>query len=330
MLTRKDLHRPPRARAIAAAAVAAALVWGCTRGRQTGTTGSPAVASAATGNARPEPPGPPVVGAPAPPSPSETRAAWREGVGLFGKRDYSSAVAPLRTAAAGRPDDASIHYLLGLALWKSGDPEGASGELERSATIDPTSVRTFINLARVRNEGGRFAPALEAADAAIRIRPDSADALHQRGRALLALGRADEALESLTEARRIDSGNGYLANTIGYLLIQRGRPEEALPFLEAARETLPGVAYVRNNLGVVYERLGRRADALAEFRAAVEAGDSEGKGAASLARLDAPLPPPEKPENEATGNAPEPGGEGSKEGTAVAHDVPPGADPQKP
>jgi Flp pilus assembly protein TadD len=214
-------------------------------------------------------------------------AAWKEGAVLFGNGAYAEASDKLKTAVAGKPEDAFRRYLLGLSLWKAGDPDGAATSLVESARLDGTRSKTWINLARVRNELGDRTGALEAADRAIELDPASADAHHQKGRALIELDRGDEALAALTSARGLDAGNGYIANTLGLFLIQSGKPAEAIEPLEAAKAALPHIAYVRNNLGVAYERTGKLDEAKIEYLAAVDAGDAGGKAMRSLVRLGA-------------------------------------------
>ena len=221
-----------------------------------------------------------------PPTPEETRAAWREGVTLYESGDFEDASSRLQIAATGRPDDSYVQYLFGLALWKAGHLDESEAALERSAEHNDGSARTFINLARVRLDRKNAQAALEAADRALVIEPGSAVALHQRGRALDGLNRGDEARGTLQQARMAEPANGYIANTLGYLLLRQGRTDEAVVQLEAARGSLPEVAYVRNNLGVAYERRGEIDKAVAEFQAAVDAGDPDGKAAESLARLE--------------------------------------------
>jgi len=212
-------------------------------------------------------------------------AAWKDGVASFDGNDYAAASEKLKIAVAGESQSAYRHYLLGLSQWKSGDPAGAEAALAQSATLDPTRPKTWINLARVRNDRSDRSGALEAADKALELDSASADALHQKGRALMELGRGDEALAILTSARELDVHNGYVSNTLGLLLIQLGKPAEAIEPLETAKGVLPRVAYVRNNLGVAYERTGRLDEAKLEYLAAVEAGDMGGKAKNSLARL---------------------------------------------
>jgi tetratricopeptide (TPR) repeat protein len=224
--------------------------------------------------------------APPPPTAAEIAGAWKEGVALYEAGDYSAAIVPLQIAADGLPDEPYTRYLFGLALWKAGEIDAAERALGRAAELNPDAIKTWINLARVRLDRQDATGALEAADAALAIDAGSADALHQRARALAALARRDEAFEDLERARALDPGNGYVANTLGYMLLRDGRDADAVPILEAARDRLPQVAYVRNNLGVAYERIGDRGRALEEYRAAVEAGDSGGKALASIGRLE--------------------------------------------
>ena len=214
-------------------------------------------------------------------------AAWREGVVLFGNGDYTAASDKLKTAVAGTPQDAYRRYLLGLALWRSGDRDGAATSLLESANLDATRPKTWINLARVRNDLGDRTGALEAAERGVALDGASADALHQKARALMELNRPDEALVALTAARGLDAATGFIANSLGLLLIQLGRPAEAVEPLEAAKAALPHIAYVRNNLGVAYERTGKMDEAKSEYLAAVDAGDAGGKAMRSLVRLGA-------------------------------------------
>lgn len=216
---------------------------------------------------------------------AQVRAAWKEAASFVESRDFGSALPLLEAVAVERSDDAGVLYVLGIARWKTGDLVGAERALAKSVEIDADRFKGWLNLARVRMDAGLHETALEAASRAVELDAGSADARHQAGRALYALGRVDEAVEMLGIGRELDPANGHLGNTLGWVLIREGRFHEAVGPLEAAKQALPGVAYVRNNLGVAYERTGRREEAIEEYRAAVDAGDSDGKAAVSLARM---------------------------------------------
>lgn len=254
-----------------------------------------------------------------PPTPEEVRQAWKEGVALYDGRDYEAAGARLQIVVDARPTDAYAQYLHGLALWKSGHLAEAETALATSSTLDGAKPKCWINLARVRMQRDDFNGALEAADQALTLDPGSADALHQRGRALAGQKRGDEALDALQQARAADPENGYIANTLGHFLLTSGRVDESVPHLEAARDRLPDVAFVRNNLGMAYERQGDLDRAVEEYRAAVDSGDSDGKSANSLARLE-PIVGPEKIAGEPTADAGTAGDGGTTDGGGTKQD----------
>lgn len=281
--------------------LAAALCTGCTEKKPSSVTGSrtepsttmsPGTSGTTETQVAEQPvngpqPSSSVEGGTLPATPIDPKTAWKEGVALYQSGDYSPAANHLRVAVEGeKKDDPYAHYLFGLALWKSGQLDESEGALVRASSMNARSARTWVNLARVRLDRRDFDGALEAADRAIALDGASFDALHQRGRALDGLNRGDEAVSTLEQARGLAPDNGFIANTLGYLLLRRGRPEVAVGHLEAARDRLPQVAYVRNNLGVAYERIGDVHRAAEEFRAALQAGDSDGKASASLARIE--------------------------------------------
>jgi tetratricopeptide (TPR) repeat protein len=272
----------------------AAAVTGCTEKKpsvtETRSTVPPPVTSTGTETQVSGPtvdaPTPPAVDGTTAATPIDPKTAWKDGVAAYQSGDFAASATHLRVAVEERKDDPYAHYLFGLALWKSGQLDEAEGALVRSTTLNDQSIKTWINLARVRLDRREFDGALEAADGATALDGTSSDALHQCGRALDGLNRGDEAVATLEQARSLSPDNGYIANTLGYLLLRRGRPEEAVAHLEAARDRLPQIAYVRNNLGVAYERTGDVHRAAEEFRAALQAGDSDGKASASLARIE--------------------------------------------
>ncbi len=136
------------------------------------------------------------------------------------------------------------------------------------------------------------------------MRPDYADALYNKGNALLGLGRLEEACTSYRSALALESRRIDALNNLGLALLDLKKPEEALEQFEAALtvnpdhlETLhnranvllrldrfeealaacdkcleqkPGRSDVLNTRGVVLGKLGRHAEALANYDAALE------------------------------------------------------------
>ncbi|HXV77229.1 MAG TPA: tetratricopeptide repeat protein [Candidatus Polarisedimenticolaceae bacterium] len=210
---------------------------------------------------------------------------WQEGVRAYHAGRYDEACAWLAAEVEARPERAEAHYLLGLAAWKSSEPERAVEALERSAVLNPSSIRTYVNLARVRNEGGDYERALRDAERAVEIDPLHAGALYQKARTLANLGRNDEAVELLDEVIARDPGMGHAYNLLGLIGLREGRDRAALDALTLAAERLPDVAFVHNNLGLALERSERAVEAAQAFRRAIELDAGHAAAAVSLARV---------------------------------------------
>ncbi|HVG31259.1 MAG TPA: tetratricopeptide repeat protein [Pyrinomonadaceae bacterium] len=127
---------------------------------------------------------------------------------------------------------------------------------------------------------GETARAVELYDAALKLRPEFAEAHYQKGVALVALKRAPEAEGSLRRAAELKADWALPQAALGQLLLRANRAREAEPFLRRAFEldpkNLPAlIALARLHLGA-----GANADALKFIRQATE---SEGATAADWA-----------------------------------------------
>ena len=111
----------------------------------------------------------------------------------------------LVAGAAKFPADARLGHAAGVALLEDGDAKHALALLEKAAphAADPGA---WTALAAARRENGDAAPAAQAADAALAMRPDDPDALRNRGLAAADAGDFTAAESAFTR---------YLAKTQG-------------------------------------------------------------------------------------------------------------------
>ena len=215
---------------------------------------------------------------------------WREGNRAFHERDYVRAAAYFGIDAEARPDRAYTHYMLGLALWKSDDLDGALEAMERSAEINDASIRTFINLSRIHNAREEHEGAQSAAERALVIDAENATALYQLARSQYNLGRIDEATATLESCIGFDQAAAEAHNLLGLVRLQSGEDFDALAAFEAAAILKPDVAYIQNNLGLALERSGRFEEAATALRRAVEIDANHQAATVSLARIEQRLP----------------------------------------
>jgi predicted Zn-dependent protease len=197
------------------------------------------------------------------------RSAWESG-------EYARAARMLRVVVeggAGRPYDG---YLLGLSLWKSGQPAAAEPYLVDASWKMPEFVRAPVNLARVRIELGQLFEAEEAIDTALAVDDGFGPAHNVRGRILLERGAVDEALEAFQKAAELDGDDPWPLNNAGYALILRDDFAKAVDPLEEAISRDLSHAVIWNNLALAREGAG---DLPGAVEAAARAAELEGDGA---------------------------------------------------
>jgi cytochrome c-type biogenesis protein CcmH/NrfG len=75
----------------------------------------------------------------------------------------------MRAAIAKRPDYAEAHYMLGIALKESGDPDGALAELKESIRLDPTTPGPFNTMGQILRQKGDLQGSKEAFATGVRL-----------------------------------------------------------------------------------------------------------------------------------------------------------------
>ena len=159
----------------------------------------------------------------------EAEAAFRSG-------SYAEATELFGSYVETKSENPWGYYLLGLSAWKSGDLPRAEEAFERSLSLDPKHVKSYLNLARVLLETARPADALARVDSALTLDSLSNVACRLRGRALGALGDFEQAVDAYRRAITLDERDAWSMNNLGLLYLQEGWPEEALYPLARAVE----------------------------------------------------------------------------------------------
>ncbi len=216
-------------------------------------------------------------------------------------KDPAASVAPLTKAAELLPAQSRPHFLLGVALERSGNPSAAATAFENAVALDPTDLDTLLHLGDTYIALNRPAHAEQKFRNAIERKP-------QEPRALLGLARsldqqkkpeATEAYEqyltvlpadSVARARlvhlyleqekfdaadaelsRTDSGKPSLELLKVRADIQIGRKkwDDALHTLQEAVALAPGDAQLHGGLGRVYMQKRDFPAAEKELRAAL-------------------------------------------------------------
>ncbi len=116
----------------------------------------------------------------------------------------------------------------------------------------------------------RWAEAVDAYKAIIRLAPGDAEAHYFLGCGLEKLGAPDDALEAYRQAIALDPDTADAHYNLGTLLLALNRPEEARAALIGALEIDPNLADAQNNLGTALRNLGQPEEARTAYRRCLE------------------------------------------------------------
>jgi tetratricopeptide (TPR) repeat protein len=149
-------------------------------------------------------------------------------------KQYDKALGALQKAVKQLPDNGMGHYELGLALFETGDWEGAAPEFEAAVARAPRWADAHFSLASVYARIERVPEAMTELDTTLTLTP-----------------------------------NHYRANLLrGRILSLQGSPATAVVNLEKAVQVKPDLREAHLFLAEAYEQLGRPLDAQRERAAA--------------------------------------------------------------
>jgi serine/threonine protein kinase/Tfp pilus assembly protein PilF len=166
-----------------------------------------------------------------------------------------------------RPDDIRRLPLGGASL--RADLNRAIAVLENQARTQPSlAYRSLLSLAVIDAAVGSLAQAKAAATEALRLSPNSPQALLIRARVLARAGQFERALADVSRGLELDADDPGLRELHGILLARRGRYEAALDEFERASATsrLPGPWLERAR---ILAAIGRQTEAIRSWSQAI-------------------------------------------------------------
>ena len=136
--------------------------------------------------------------------PDELSLAIRSYAGFLYSRDrYDEAEKLLKGASAKDPSDLQLIYTLARFYMARGDTAQADAMMEQSAKARPNEVEPFLVLSAYRSRKGDVPGALEAAESALKVDPESQPARLRKAELLLDLGLRKDDKAQIAEARGI-------------------------------------------------------------------------------------------------------------------------------
>jgi Flp pilus assembly protein TadD len=221
-------------------------------------------------------PADPVVEAPGPALADETaepepprEVTYEEAEAAYLDRRYDEAVELFATYTEQKQENPWGFYMLGLSAWKVDDIERAEPAFERAIELDPTHVKSYVNLGRALLDAGRPTYALVRIHEATGLDPSSGTAHRLLGAALHDLDKRDEAIAAWRRAIELDDTDAWAMNNLALAQMENGDYDAAIRALARATELRDDVAVFYNNLGMALEHTGRFVQATEAYDRAV-------------------------------------------------------------
>lgn len=153
------------------------------------------------------------------------------------QKHFREAAALLKKGLALEPENADLHYELGVLYDKMGDAAGAIKKMKQVIDMDPKH----------------------------------ADALNYLGYTYADKGIHLEEAESLIRrALEVEGDNGYILDSMGWVYYRQGEYEKARQFMEKAVERVPDDPVILEHAGDVYIKLQQPEKAIQYYRRALE------------------------------------------------------------
>jgi Tfp pilus assembly protein PilF len=190
------------------------------------------------------------------------------------KSDFDNATTQFEAALKTAPDDATLHYDLGLALKLKDRLPDAIAEFKKAATLDPSQADIQYTLGVTYWQQGDFDDATQALRAAIQAKPDYAEAHYTLGTVLKQQGKLKEAADSLREAIRLQPDFAGAHTTLATILRQQGDTEGAVrenrlgAQISKDKNSLQAATFDTNS-GLRLLKVGDLEGAISQFRAAI-------------------------------------------------------------
>ncbi len=198
------------------------------------------------------------------------KVTYKQAEAAFLDRNYSEAVELFTRYTQQKPKNAWGYYMLGLSAHRAGNLAQAATALEKSSSIDPQHIKSWVNLGRTYMAQQEPEKSLYAIEKVLAIDPSARDAYRIKGRALHQLGEVSKAEIAYRKALTTNREDAWAMNNLAYLLIGEQKFDDALPLMARAIELNDQVPVFHNNLGMALENKGFIRAAERAYKAAVE------------------------------------------------------------
>jgi len=182
---------------------------------------------------------------------------------------YADAEKEYRAAIRLAPQDADLHFNLGIAIGQEGNPDGAIAEFREVLRLNPNHEWAHANLGIALGNKGDWDGEIAEEREALRLNPNNDLAHVDLGVALGAKGDWDGEIAEEREALRLNPKNEFAHVNLGMALGNKGDWDGQVAQEREALRVNPNNALAHDLLAAALGNKGDMDGAIAEFREAV-------------------------------------------------------------
>lgn len=168
------------------------------------------------------------------------------------------------------PYQTDAMHLLGLIAHAYGHLDMAVSHLRQACTAQTAPAVYLSNFAEICRQKGLLAEAEQAAQQAVKLNPDLADAWNNLGIILQESGKLDASLECLQRVVNLKPGEATAHNNLANTYRRLSRLERAEEHYKKALELKPNYAEAHSNMAFLLNSQGQFDQAAAAARQAIE------------------------------------------------------------
>jgi len=209
---------------------------------------------------------------------------WKA-LGVALSKQQKNALDAMQRAAEFSPNDAEVHYNLGVESQLRQQFDLAEASYCRTLALQPQNVHALNNLGNILKDRGCIEDAEASYRQAIALDPSYAEAYYNLGLTLQDCGRLAEAEQNYRLA--ISNRPDYILahNNLGLLLAKSGRESEAISSYQAALGINPAFLDTLVNLAGLLRQRGSYVEALIVSRRAVDNAPASAPALVALATI---------------------------------------------
>ena len=163
------------------------------------------------------------------------------------------------------PNDPVIQNILSGIYSGLENYEAATISYNKAIALKPDFAEAHHNRGIFLSNIGKYKEAIAIYNKAIALKPDFTEAHINLGNTLKLLGKHKEAIISYSKAIEFNPANAEAYNNLGVVFNKLSKHDQAVSCYNKAIELKPDFAEAYNNLGEVFRKLGRYEEAIIQF-----------------------------------------------------------------